>query len=123
MMDVRDALWQQVEPIVFITKDQFMAGLAEWEIEPVEIDGTLAFAALQRGSEFHFSSFGSGARISMPMIKSRLDSIMAVHGCVTTRTPKDDADRQHRINRKLGFVVTHQDEFFTHYRMEAAPCR
>lgn len=119
---VIDALWAQIEPIAFITRDQFARGLDAWEVEPVEVDGELAFAALTQGPEFHFTTFGTGHPISLAMIRARLDPILARHGFVTTRTPKDEP-RQHRFNRLIGFKVSGEDEHFIHYRLEKSPCR
>jgi hypothetical protein len=115
--EVIDRLWEQVEPTVYITREQWVSGLADWDIEAVRIDGTLAFAALTRGPEFHFASFDTGTPISMSMIRSRLAPIIERHGFVTTRTPKEGADRQHRFNRAFGFHTTGEDEFFVHYRL------
>ncbi len=117
-MNVLDRLWEQVEPTVFIGKDEWLAGLAGWDIEAVEIDGKLAFSSLVRGHEFHFASFNTGAKITRDMIRARLDPIIEKHGYVTTKTPKDGADRQHRFNRAFGFHVIGEDEFFIMYRME-----
>lgn len=120
MMDteVVDALWAQTEPVVFISREQWVRELADWDIEAVRIDGRLAFAALTRGPEFHFASFNTGAPITMGMIRSRLDPIIERHGFVTTRTPKDGADRQHRFNRAFGFLVSGESEFFIDYRLD-----
>lgn len=115
-------LWQQIEPIVYITREQFERGLAEWDIEPVQVNGRLAFVALTCGPEFHFASFDTGAPITMTMIRSRLSPIIERHGFVTTRTPRDGGDRQHRFNRLLGFKEIGQDEFMIHYRLEQ-PCQ
>lgn len=120
--DVADALWTQIEPDVYITRDQFMRGLAEWDVEPVEINGELAFAGLTKGPEFHFASFETGAPITLAMIRTRLGAIMDRHGYVTTRTPKEGADRQHRFNQAFGFQVAGEDEFFVHYRKDDKPC-
>jgi hypothetical protein len=120
--EVIDRLWAQAEPIVFISRDQFVRGLEGWDIEAVRIDGRLAFAALTNGPEFHFASFDTGAPVTMAMIRSRLDPIIERHGFVSTRTPKSGADRQHRFNRAFGFVATGEDEFFVHYRLDSK-CR
>jgi hypothetical protein len=124
MMDaeVIDRLWDQMEPTVYITRDQFVRGLADWDVEAVRVDGKLAFAALVKGPEFHFASFETGAPIRMAMIRSRLDPIIERHGYVTTRTPIAGADRQHRFNRAFGFEVFGQDEFFLHYKKDRS-CR
>ena len=120
MTEVIDRLWGQIEPIVYITRGQFERVLTDWEIEPVAVNGELAFAALVKGPEFHFASFDTGAPITRGMIRSRLEPIMKRHGFVATRTPKTGADRQHRFNRAFGFQVFGEDEFFTHYRLERA---
>jgi hypothetical protein len=117
-MDVIDALWAQVEPISYITREQFVRDLEHWEIEAVHVDGQLAFAALTRGPEFHFAAFDTGAQITRTMIRERLDPIIATHGFVTTKTPKEGADRQHRFNRAFGFQAAGECEFFIHYRMD-----
>lgn len=119
---VFDALWEQIEPTVFITREQFLRGLEVWAIDPVIIDGELAFVALTQGPEFHFASFDTGATITRTMIWSRLDAIMDQYGFVTTRTPKEGANRQHRINKALGFKEIESDEFLVTYRLDA-PCR
>ena len=122
-MNVSDLMWKQIEPSVYIGRDEFMRALAEWDIEEVWIDGKLAFATLTRGPEFHLASFGTGARITLPMIVSWFGPIMERHGYVETRVPRDGADRQHRFNRRFGFVPIREDEFFTFYRLEATQCQ
>lgn len=121
--DLAERLWEQIEPTVFIGREQFFRGLAEWDMEAVLIGDALAFVALTRGPEFHFASFGTGAPISLRMIRERLDPIIEAHGFVTTRTPREGADRQHRFNRALGFRQSGEDEFFLTYRMEAMTCQ
>ncbi len=117
MINVIDALWAQIEPIAFITREQFVHGLKEWDIETVEIGGELAFAALTKGPEFHFASFDTGAPITLRMIKARIDPLLDRYGFVTTMTPKDDS-RQHRFNRTFGFKKVGESEFFLHFRLE-----
>lgn len=105
-----------MEPTVFISRSEFVAGLADWDVEAVMVDGALAFATMTKGPEFHFASFGTRAPISRAMIRARLDPIIARHGFVMTLTPKDGADRQHRFNRAFGFQVTGGNEFFVEYK-------
>lgn len=114
---VIDALWAQIEPTAYITRDQFARGLDAWEVEPVEVDGELAFAALTQGAEFHFTTFGTGRPISLAMIRARLEPILARHGFVTTRTPKGES-RQHRFNKLIGFKAVGESEFFVNYRLD-----
>jgi hypothetical protein len=118
-VDVIDALWGKIEPIVFITRDQFARGIDDWEIEVMRVDGQIALIALVQGSEFHLESFGACVPITPKMIKARFDPIMAKHGCVTTRTPIDGMDRQHRFNKAFGFREVGRCEFFVHYRKDA----
>ncbi len=116
-MNLLDRIWEQTEPTVFITREEFERGLERWDIEPVEVNGELAFAAFINGPEFHYATFGTGARITRTMIWSRLNPILDRHGFVTTRTPRGDV-RQQRLNRALGFVETGADEFYVHFRLE-----
>lgn len=120
--DLMDRIWAQLEPEVFITRAQFERGLDGWEIEPVEIDGELAFVAFTKGPEFHFTSFDAGYPITRDMIWTRLTTIIDKHGFATTRTPKNESPRQHRLNKRLGFVEVGSDEFFIHYRLDG-PCQ
>ena len=112
-----DAMWSQIETVSYITREQFVGGLDGWEIEPVVINGDLAFAALSRGSEFHFASFGTGAKITRSMINERLKRICDQHGFVITKTPRIGADRQHRFNLAFAFRLCGEDEHFIHYRL------
>lgn len=116
--DVIDALWEKIEDIAFITREQFARGLNDWDIEVVRGDEGIAFVTMTQGPEFHFESFGSGALITRAMIMARLNPIIARHGYVTTKTPKDMAPRQHRFNKAFGFRVVGEDDIFTHYRFD-----
>ncbi len=115
-------LWAQIEPDVYITRDQFVRGLADWDIEPVLIQGGLAFAGLSRGTEFHLVKLDAKRWITLQMLWGLLNPIMERHGFVTTRTPKEDA-RQHRFNLSFGFYVTGEDEFCVHYRLDPKKCQ
>lgn len=119
--NIIDRLWQQIEPIVYITRGQFERGLVDWKIEPVEIDGVLAYATLTRGPEFHYTTFNVGKPLSIGMLRRWLDPTIDQYGYAETRTPKDEP-RQHRLNIRLGCIVTGEDEFFTHYRLERSQC-
>ena len=116
--DVIELLWRQAEPDVFITREEFVQGLEGWEIEPVLVDGEIMGAFVTKGPALHFSIFHATRPITMKTIRPRLEAIIAEHGFVTTRTPKD-AVRQHRFNRLMGFTPVGEDEFFVHYRLEA----
>lgn len=121
-MDIVNALWGQIEPHVFITRDQFARELDNWTMRKIEIQGRPAFITLSKGPEFHFASLDAGHRVTMKMGRAWLTEILDEYGYVTTRTPKDD-DRQHRFNRLVGFKAVGADEFFVHYRMGAPACQ
>ena len=116
-MNIIDKLYDRLPPLVFVSREDFGRSLQGWAIEPVEIGGALAFVFLSKGPEFHFQSFGQHHRITMAMIRSRLDPILAAHGYAMTRTPKDDA-RQHRFNLRFGFEAIGEDEYDIFYRVE-----
>jgi hypothetical protein len=116
--DVIDALWAKIEPICFITKEQFALGLEDWDIETMRVDGRLALVALTQGPEFHLESFGEGVPITPKMIKQRFAPLLERYGCVTTTTPIEGMDRQHRFNRAFGFKEVGRTEFMIHYRLE-----
>jgi hypothetical protein len=118
---VVDALWQQTEPHVFITREQFEQSLADWTVTPVERDGALYAAVVTRGPELHFTTFQC-APISLRMIREHVEPIIAEYGFLRTRTPKDEL-RQQRFNERMGFVRDGEDEFFLQYRLDAPAWR
>lgn len=119
-MSLQDFLWEKAEPLFFGTKDEFLKTLDGSDIKPVEIEGRLAFITSQKGPLFHFTSLDTGHRITLTMICDFLRPIIAEHGFAETRTPKHD-ERQHRFNKRFGFLVVGEDEFDTHFRIERLP--
>lgn len=117
---IRDRLWEKAEPSLYISKDEFLYWLDGWDIEPVEIDGELAFVTLRKGPLFHFESFGTKRLISPKMIRAFLQKIIDEHGYAETRTPKGDK-RQHRFNLAYGFQIVGEDELDTIFRIEKLP--
>jgi len=115
--DILERLWLANEEALYITKQDFMASLADWVIEPHYLGGVMVAAALSKGSDFHFASFGEKWALTRADIRRYLNPIMVQYGCVTTQTSKDDA-RQIRFNKQLGFVPTGEDEFCIHYKLE-----
>jgi hypothetical protein len=114
--EVIDALWSQIEPDVYITREQFARGLEEWEITPIRIGGELAYVTLIRGPELHYTSFG-GHRISPGLIRGWLAPLLERYGYATTRTPREEL-RQQRLNVLIGGRVTEESEFFVHFRLD-----
>lgn len=120
MSELTDLLWEKAEPILFISKDQYLATLAEWTIKPVYLDGELAWITVQKGPEFHFQSVGPTRRMPLRMIREFLQGILDEHGYVLTKTPVDD-ERQQRFNRRFGFVEIDRDALDVHFRLDRLP--
>ena len=112
-----DRLYAKDSEVIYLTREEYGRRLEGWDIEPVEINGELAFAFLIRGPELHYNSFDTGHRIPLKRFVERLWKVVDQHGYLITRTPKD-AVQQQKINRRLGFVVTGEDEYDIHFRLE-----
>lgn len=120
MSELTDLLWKKAEPVLFITKDEYLQTLAEWVIKPVHIDGELAWITVQKGPEFHFQSVGKTRIMPLRIIREFLQGILAEHGYALTKTPIDDV-RQQRFNRCFGFVEIDRDALDIHFRLDRLP--
>ena len=116
MEDLLDRIWARVEPTVYITKAEYLAGLEGWTIIPHKVGSLVVGAVLTKGSELHFVTFGETWKLSRVNIRQYLAPVLAREGCVTTKTPKDDT-RQQRFNRLIGFTDDGEDEFFLHMKL------
>jgi len=119
--DFIEALWQKASAQLFITREQYVASLEGWEIEPVEIDGVPAFLFLTKGPELHYASLDTGHRIPLKRFADRIWQVVDQHGYLVTKTPKDDV-RQQKINKHFGCVVTGWDDYDIHFRLERPAC-
>lgn len=117
MSNLIDLLWNDAREALYITKEEFVQNLQGWTIEPVSIDGRVAFITLTNGPQFHFQTLRSGQRISMKMIRTFLQKIIDEHGYAETRTPKEDT-RQRRFNERFGFKIVGDDEYDVVYRID-----
>lgn len=122
--EVIDALWAQLEPDVYITREQFEREAATWVITPYRTDdGRLAFVTTSKGPEFHFSTFNTGMSTTMRIARLWLAPLIERYGYVSTHVPIDDA-RMHRFCRTFGFKAeAANSEFFTPYRLDHLKCR
>ena len=84
-----ETLWLEMEPDVYITRRQFMAGLEDWETRLVEIKGVPAMVTFIKGPEFHFASLNTGAPVTLGMMRSEIAYVIRKHGVLTTKTPVD----------------------------------
>jgi hypothetical protein len=120
MPELSDLLWEKAEPVLFITKDEYLATLAEWVIKPVHLDGELAWITVQKGPEFHFQSVGKTRVMPLRLIREFLQGILSEHGFALTKTPIEDT-RQQRFNERFGFHRVGQDQYDVHYRLDHLP--
>lgn len=117
--EILDALWAKAEPAIFLTKEEFICGLAEWEHVVHYSDGEPAFVAVVNGPEFHFQSLDTKKPLSRLAIKQFLARIVGEHGYAQTRTPKlPEFERQHRFNRAFGFRPVGEDVYDVIYRFD-----
>lgn len=120
MGNSENLIWAAVEPTVYITREQFFAGLAGWTVEPQTVNGDLVVLWLTKGPEIHFVTFGKVWKLTRADIRARLGPLIAEYGYATTKTPLEDA-RQRRFNKILGFEETEEDEFYVHLTIRRLP--
>lgn len=110
-------LLYQVTPL-FITREQFAQSLDGWTIDPVlRPDGSIGIVFISKGPEFHFAKFCTDVQASREHLKKYPGELIARYGYALTKTPKTMA-RQIRFNKRLGFVVTAEDESYIHFRID-----
>lgn len=114
--EILERVWAQLEPTVYITKADYLAGLEGWEVSGHKVDGTLVCAVFRSGPEIHFTTFGHPWTMTRADVRKYVKPLFDAYGCVKTKTPKDDT-RQQRFNRLMGFEVENEDEFFIHYKL------
>ena len=115
--EIIDLLWGVDEKVLYLSKTQYVDSLNGWLIEPHYEGNIMVGATLTNGPEFHFATFGDQWKMTRADIRRYLCPLIEQHGYVATKTPKEDT-RQSRFNKTLGFFVTGEDEFFTHYKLE-----
>lgn len=118
MGEVIELLWQQTQQTLYVDRATFIKSLEGWDIDPQYNDaGELAVVWLTKGPQLHFTTFGKRWSLTRDDIRKRLGTVIEKHGHAETFTPKEDV-RQLKFNTLLGFVATHEDEFYIHQRIE-----
>ena len=115
LAEIKGMIWRSLPSSLYISEEMFLAGLEEWDISPLEIDGDLVAAAITKGPEFHFVTFGKPWKLTRAQLRGYLMPLVEKYGCVQTKTPKEDT-RQRRFNELIGFVPEGEDEYFVQYR-------
>jgi len=120
MTDLTDILWEQAEPYLFTTKDAFLKSLEGWTVTGHRSGDELAWITCVNGPEFHFATVGRTRILPLRIIREFLQGLIDQHGYCLTKTPHHD-ERQHRFNRRFGFVEIGRDAFDVHYRLNSLP--
>ena len=115
-MELIDHLWEGVSEALYISKEQYAESLKDWKIDPVEIDGELAFITAVKGSEFHFASLNTGKHMPGKRLRAFVQGIIDEYGYADTKTPRDDV-KQQRFNTFLGFEIAGEDALDIHFRI------
>lgn len=118
MTALKEALWRKDRRRVFLSKAQYLSALDGWDLEAHEVGGEVVGVAMSKGPEFHYATFGPKWHLNRADIRKYLSPILAQHGRVVTRAPRDDY-RQQRFNRIIGFTDVGGDEFFIHMELKA----
>lgn len=118
--ELRERIWQQVQETLFISRDQYMRDLEPWTLEPVEIDGKVAFVIMVKGPAIHLVSFRTGHKFPLRAFTRRVQALIEQHGHVETKTPIWEA-KQQALNEAFGFTRVGQDEYDVVYRLDRLP--
>lgn len=113
--DLIECLWQQSAPYLFIKREEFFGHMDGWDMEPVAINGQLAFIVATKGAEFHFASLGTH-RLPLQLARQIVQRLVDVYGFAMTRAPKED-QRQHLFNLAFGFEMVHETEYDVVYQI------
>lgn len=115
MRNATEFLWEKASETLFVSKEQFLASLAGWEISTIIDDGVVLGVTMIKGPELHFVT--TGKSVPRRVMRKVLEPIFDEYGYVTTRTPKHE-ERQLRFNLAWGFVVTAEDALDFHLRLD-----
>ncbi len=113
--DMVSHLWSKVEEKLYITKEQFVTTLENWNV--FEIGGG-SHIGMTKGPEFHIDGVIDSATLPLSEISKVLSDLVDRHGFASTRTPKEDL-RQRRFNERFGAVATGEDEYDVHYQFKS----
>lgn len=114
---ISDILWDRIEPLIYISKEAFVAYLKEWEMHLWPNSEDPEFVAFVKGPEFHYASLKPKASLSRKAIVEFLNKIIAREGHAITRTPLED-ERQQRFNELIGFQKIGEDEYDIIFKIE-----
>ncbi|MES2942932.1 MAG: hypothetical protein V4772_08690 [Pseudomonadota bacterium] len=114
---VCEMLWRQESSFIFLTKDQYIAGVKLFEFDIVRSnDGGISGVFLVSGPEFHFAKFNNEPA-SRDILRKYPGELIEKFGYAQTTTPKTDV-RQQRFNERLGFYKYSETDMDIVYRIK-----
>jgi len=117
-MNAIDKMWDLVKDTLYVTKEQFVRSLDGWAIVPFHNDqGEMYGVVIHKGPSFHFMTFGVKWQLTKEIMRQFPGSLIDQYGYAETFTPIED-ERQHRFNRRVGFVEVKRDETYVYYKIE-----
>ncbi len=117
--DCVDLLHAKVVEEFPITRGAYAATLANWDLQPVEIDGAPVGAVMIKDHEIHVVVGKEHAvQYHRRILRKCLLDNLARHGYLTTRAFK--GDKVATFLTRLGFYKTHEDDTFDWYRIDQA---
>lgn len=116
-MTVMDQMWDTIKDTLYISREQFEKSLEGYTVTPMANDAGIYAVVIHRGPSFHFMTLGPKWSLTKEILRQFPGSLIALYGYAETFTPIEDT-RQHRFNKRLGFVETRRDEQNIYYRIE-----
>lgn len=117
-MNAIDRMWDFVKNDLYISKEEFVKSLDGYAIDPEFDDNQqMIGVVIHKGAMFHFMTFGLKWHATKALLAKWPGSLIDKYGYAETHTPLED-ERQHRFNRRIGFVETKRDEHNIYYRIE-----
>lgn len=116
-MTPSDLLWALVKDRVFCTREEYEASLEGWTQHPIYRGGVLAAVVITKGNEIHCAVD--------PVFRGRWlgwDLEHLLWPGQVTRTAKSNTIARRFIER-LGFRLTHEDDYDAHYLLETPAYR
>ena len=114
---VIDRMWDAVKDTLYISRAQFEKSLEGFVIVPEYNGDDMVAAVMHQGPVFHFITLGPKWQLTREMLRKWPGSLIKQYGYAETYTPLEDT-RQHRFNKRLGFVEIRRDAQNIYYRIE-----
>ena len=112
-----DILYGEVSKSLQITREQYIATLVGWDIQPIVIDAKQAGVMMIQGHEIHVVLDPTHTKLhGRRIIKKCIDENIDRHGFLTTISFKDPSSVS--FIERIGFRKTGEDETFYSFRID-----